>query len=282
MIHREMCGQRANMPRMNTTVGITIVDAFTDRAFAGNPAAICVLDGPADEVWMKLVAREMNLSETAFLHPEGEGWRLRWLTPTVEVDLCGHATLAAAHVLWQSGRLAPDEAARFETRSGSLFARQADGMIELDLPSRPAAACDPPAELLAALGASAVWVGKNVFDYCIEVADEAAVRALAPDHAALAKLAVRGVIVTARATTPGIDFVSRFFAPGSGIPEDPVTGSAHCCLGPLWAERLGRRELRAAQVSPRGGFLRVTVAGDRVRLAGHAVTVLEGQIRAAK
>jgi predicted PhzF superfamily epimerase YddE/YHI9 len=241
---------------------------------------VCVTNGPADEGWMKHVAREMNLSETAFLHREAEGFRLRWLTPTVEVDLCGHATLASAHVLWEDGILAPDAPARFSTRSGPLAARRDGARIVLDFPAQRAAEGPVPPELVPALraqGAGVRWAGRNASDYLLELRDEASVRALAPDHAALARLPVRGVAVTARADAGRpYDFVSRFFAPGSGIDEDPVTGSAHCALAPHWSERLGRARLTGYQASARGGTVGVEVAGDRVRLSGTAVTVLRG------
>ncbi|HEX5726747.1 MAG TPA: PhzF family phenazine biosynthesis protein, partial [Longimicrobiaceae bacterium] len=218
---------------------IVQVDAFTDRPFAGNPAGVCVLDAPADERWMQAVAAEMNVSETAFLHPEEGGWRLRWFAPQVEIDLCGHATLASAHVLWQEGRLGAGEEARFHTRSGVLTCRRReDGWIEMDFPATPPQPDPGPPGLGEALGAAPVQVGKSRFDYLVEVGSEAEVRALAPDLAALRALRTRGVIVTARAETDGFDFVSRFFAPGVGIDEDPVTGSAHCTLAPYWADKL--------------------------------------------
>jgi predicted PhzF superfamily epimerase YddE/YHI9 len=247
------------------------VDAFTDRPFAGNPAAVCLLPAPHDDAWLQAAAREMNLSETAFLVAEGEGHRLRWFTPTVEVDLCGHATLASAHVLWETGRLPAEATARFETRSGSLTATRRGDWIELDFPATPPAAAEAPAGLAEALGAAPVTVARSRFDYVVE-------RARAPDFARLATLPVRGVCVTSRATTAGYDFVSRFFAPASGILEDPVTGSAHCSLGPYWQARLGRDRFTAYQASARGGVLRVQVAGDRVRLGGQAVTVLRGEL----
>lgn len=262
---------------------ILTVDAFTDRPYAGNPAAVCVLAGPPDEGWMKLLAREMNLSETAFLWPEGEAWRLRWLTPTIEVDLCGHATLASAHALWQTGRLAPGAAARFLTRSGALAARRlGDGSIELDFPR-----CDPAEApladgVLAALGLTSAprWSGMARSDVFLEVGSEEQVLALSPDFHRLGALTAgdRGAIVTARASRPGVDFVSRFFAPAAGVDEDPVTGSAHCALGPYWAGRLGKGELEAFQASARGGRLSLRVTPDRVFLVGRAVTVLRGEL----
>lgn len=257
---------------------IIVVDAFTDTPFAGNPAAVCLLSGPAEEEWMRLVAREMNLAETAFLHPEADGWRLRWLTPTVEVDLCGHATLACAHILWEDGHLSHGTTARFHTRSGLLTASCEQGRITLDFPVKLAQQADPPDALCRALGVTAPrWIGRNQFDYLVELTDEAEVRALTPDHTLLATLPVRGAIVTARSNTGAPhDFVSRFFAPGSGITEDPVTGSAHCALAPYWSAKLGRTDLVGYQASLRGGTVQVQVRGDRVLLGGMAVTMMRG------
>src|SRR3954447_6417027 len=256
------------------------VDAFADRAFAGNPAAVCLLTEPRDAEWMQSVAREMSLSETAFLHPQDGGWSLRWFTPAIEVELCGHATLASAHVLWRSGRLAAGETARFHTLSGILTAEQRGEWIELDFPARAAAESEAPEGLVELFGTAPVFVGKSRYDYLLELPSEEAVRVSAPDPRRLAALPVRGVIVTARAATAPYDIVSRFFAPGSGIAEDPVTGSAHCTLGPYWAPRLGKTELLAYQASARGGILRVRVEGERVRLGGQAVTILEGRLLA--
>jgi PhzF family phenazine biosynthesis protein len=258
------------------------VDAFTERPFAGNPAAVCVLDVARDAGWMQAVAAEMNLSETAFLVPRGSGgFDLRWFTPTTEVDLCGHATLASAHRLWEGGELAAGEEARFHTRSGVLTARRgADGWIEMDFPALPPRAIDPAPEMLAqALGVPARWVGSNREDLLALVADATTVRSLSPDIALVARLPARGLIVTAAAEPgAGHDFVSRFFAPAVGVPEDPVTGSAHCCLGPFWSERLGKRVVVGYQASARGGTVRVEPRGERVTLAGQAVTVLEGEL----
>ncbi|HZY90145.1 MAG TPA: PhzF family phenazine biosynthesis protein [Gemmataceae bacterium] len=254
------------------------IDAFTDRPFAGNPAAVCLLPGPRDERWMQQVGAEMNLSETAFLCREGDGYRLRWFTPTVEVDLCGHATLAGAHALWETGLLPPEEEARFYTRSGLLTVARRGEWMEMDFPAKPPAPAPAPAGLAEALGAAPRYVGRNQFDYLVEVESEQALRALRPDVARLGTLPVRGVIVTARATTAGFDFVSRFFAPAAGVNEDPVTGSAHCCLGPFWRERLGKDEMRAYQASARGGVVGVRVSGERVALRGQAVTVLRGEL----
>jgi PhzF family phenazine biosynthesis protein len=255
-----------------------IVDAFTGTPFTGNPAAVCILDAARDATWMQAVAREMNLSETAFLHRQAEGFALRWFTPTVEVDLCGHATLASAHALWEAGHLPPADAARFQTRSGLLTATRRGERIEMDFPANPEEPASPPPVLAKALGVTPLYVGKSRFDYLVEVSSEAAVRAVRPDMVLLGTLPVRGVIITSRASAPDYDFVSRFFAPGSGIPEDPVTGSAHCCLGPFWQARLGKDALVGYQASARGGVVFVRVRGERVLLAGHAVTILRGEL----
>lgn len=255
------------------------IDAFTDRVFAGNPAAVCLLPEAADVAWMQDVAAEMNLSETAFLVAAGDGWNLRWFTPTVEVDLCGHATLASAHVLWATDRLATDEEARFHTRSGPLGARRDGDWIELNFPAYSASETTAPLDLLEGLGAEpvAVSVARDGHNHVVELSSEDAVRALRPDLARFRRLTT-GVIATARGDEPDIDFVSRYFAPAFGVDEDPVTGSTHCVLGPYWSERLGKRELLARQVSRRGGLLRVRVDGDRTRIAGQAVTVLRGEL----
>lgn len=263
-------------------VRIIQVDAFTNRPFAGNPAAICVLPEMPPEQWMRDVAREMNLSETAFLAPEDGGYRLRWFTPAVEMDLCGHATVASAHVLWEDGHLPLDKTARFHTRSGLLSAAKRSDWIELDFPATSPEAAPPPPGLLEALSPAhplaANFVGRSKFDYLVEITSEKLLRALDPDHSSLRKLPVRGIIVTARSESPEFDFVSRFFAPGSGINEDPVTGSAHCALGPHWARQLGKTNLVAYQASARGGVVRVSVQGNRVILGGQAVTVLRGEL----
>jgi len=253
------------------------VDAFTAEPFSGNPAAVVPLDGPADDAWMQAVAAEMNLSETAFVHREGDDFRLRWFTPAVEVELCGHATLATSHVLWSEG-LVGAGLIRYRTRSGELRARPDDDLIELDFPSRPPAAVEPPAGLAEALGIRPRWVGGSVEDLLVELESDAVVRSLAPDMAALLRVTARGVIVTAASADERFDFVSRFFAPAVGIPEDPVTGSAHCVLGPFWSERLGRENLVGYQASARGGVVHVRLLGERVALSGRAVTVLRGDL----
>lgn len=256
------------------------VDAFTDRPFAGNPAAVCLLDEPRDARWMQDVAREMNLSATAFLQPAGDGFGLRWFTTAVELELCGHATLASSHVLWETGTLDPAATARFQTLSGPLTAERRGEWIELDFPAKPVEEAGPSEGLREAFGAEPRFVGRSRFDYLLELPSEEEVRTAAPDHRFLASLPVRGIIITARASTAPFDFVSRFFAPGVGIDEDPVTGSAHCTLGPYWAQRLGKEELLAYQASVRGGIVRVRLAGDRVKLGGQAVTVLRGRLAA--
>ena len=255
---------------------IVQVDAFTATPFAGNPAAVCVLPVAPDEAWMRDVAREMNLSETAFLHPEDGGYRLRWLTPAVEVDLCGHATLASAHVLWEDRHIAADAEARFHTRSGLLTCKRNGDWIEMNFPAKRAEPADTPPHLAEALGAELLYVGRNQFDYLVEVADDATLRSLNPNHHLLRQLPVRGVIVTARGI--GYDFVSRFFAPGSGIDEDPVTGSAHSALTPFWSKKLNKAEMIGFQASARGGVVKVRLEGDRVYMSGQAVTVLRGDL----
>jgi PhzF family phenazine biosynthesis protein len=230
---------------------------------------------------MQHVAQEMNLSETAFLTPRDDGFDLRWFTPAVEVELCGHATVASAHVLWEDGHLPAGKQARFHTRSGLLLADRRGDWIELDFPAKLGTPAEAPPKLLSALGVKRPnFVGRNEFDYLVEVDSEAALRALAPDYAALLKVPVRGVIVTARPDGAEFDFVSRFFAPRVGVDEDPVTGSAHCALAPYWGERLGKTSMTAFQASTRGGVVRTRLQGDRVILGGQAVTVMTGELRA--
>jgi PhzF family phenazine biosynthesis protein len=258
---------------------IVQVDAFTATPFSGNPAGVCIMKQPGDDTWMQNVAREMNLAETAFLHPENGDYRLRWFTPTVEVALCGHATLASAHVLYETGALPRGRQARFQTLSGLLTADEEDGWIKLDFPSKPPEAATAPPDLLAALGNVNVnYLGRNVFDYIVEVDAEEVVRSLKPNLSLLETVQARGVIVTARSDDRAFDFVSRFFAPAAGVPEDPVTGSAHCCLTPYWAAKLKKDEMVGYQASARGGVVKVALRGDRVMLYGQAVTVLRGEL----
>jgi PhzF family phenazine biosynthesis protein len=258
-------------------VAIAQVDAFTDRPFAGNPAAVCLLAEPQEDFWMQNVAREMNLSETAFLLRRDDGFGLRWFTPIIEVDLCGHATLASAHLLWEEGRLEPDQPARFHTRSGLLTAEKKGTWIEMDFPAVPAEPHARVEALESGLGTESRYLGRTRFDYFVEVDSEEILRGIKPDFGALKRLNVRGVIVTSRASGSAYDYVSRFFAPSAGIDEDPVTGSAHCTLGPFWKERLGRDSLLGYQASARGGFVRTRCVGDRVRISGQAVTVLRAE-----
>jgi PhzF family phenazine biosynthesis protein len=262
-------------------IPIYVVDAFTDRAFAGNPAAVCLLESWPADGWLAAVAAEMKHAETAFLVPEDGRFHLRWLTPTVEVDLCGHATLASAAVLWHVGRAKPDAEIVFSTRSGLLTAARRGQRIELDFPVTPPAPCAAPAGLLEALGVSAAYFGKTTFDYFVEVESEAVLRRMSPDFRRLAGVNGRGVIVTARSADARYDFVSRFFAPAAGVDEDPVTGSAHCALAPFWHERLGKPDFEAFQASARGGVVGVRLQGKRVKLAGQATLVLEGKLCAA-
>jgi PhzF family phenazine biosynthesis protein len=255
------------------------VDAFTDHAFAGNAAAVCLLPGAADGAWMQAVADEMQLAATAFVWPLAVGWQLRWFSPTSELALCGHGTLASAHVLLERGDVPSDEVIRFTTAAGLLSASRREGRIELDFPAEPSSPAEAPADLLGALGQTPLRVERNRFDYLVELESEAAVRAACPDLTRLRNVQTRGVIITARSSTTDGDFVSRFFAPSVGIDEDPVTGSAHCCLGPYWQRYLGKASMVGIQVSRRGGVVHVQVAGDRVRLGGQAVTILHGHLQ---
>lgn len=257
-----------------------LIDAFTDAPFSGNPAGVCFLRTPKPEDWMQSVAREMNQAETAFLVPRKDGFDLRWFTPEAEVDLCGHATLASAHFLWAKRKVTPTGTARFHTRSGLLTARKKAKWIVLDFPATPPAPCEAPPYLLDAFKASGSPAFKSVFDYMVVLEKPIKLRELKPDFRLLNAIEARGVIVTSPSDEPGVDFLSRFFAPAVGVPEDPVTGSAHCALAPYWAERLGRKTLVGRQVSSRGGVVKVEVAGDRVRLGGQAVTVVKGTIEA--
>jgi PhzF family phenazine biosynthesis protein len=260
-----------------TPTRIRTVDAFADNAFSGNPAGVVVLEKYPADAWMQSLATEMNLSETAFVvavdDPDAD-FRLRWFTPVSEVDLCGHATLGAAHCLFSDNVVGP---IRFSTRSGVLTVSQAGDALTMDFPARPAVPIAAPDGLVEALGAEPVWTGRGgTDDVLCELADEAAVRGMTPDMTVLARIEARGVIVTAAASGGDYDFVSRFFAPREGIAEDPVTGSAHTVLGPYWAERLGRTVLTGYQASPRGGRVGVEVLGDRVVLTGRAVLMIDG------
>lgn len=257
-----------------------VVDAFTATAFRGNPAAVCIAEAEPGDGWMQQVAAEMHQPETAFLVKGEDGWNLKWFSPEAEVELCGHATLAAASVLWSTGREPAGSAITFRTRSGPLVARQEGAGIALDFPAVPVAPCDPPEGLASALGAPVVFCGRTRFDLFAELPSAADVCGLDPDLPALAAMPARGIIVTAASDMPEYDFVSRFFAPSLGVPEDPVTGSAHCTLGPFWGERLDKTALAGFQCSARGGVVRVALRGDRVVLSGTAVPVLSGRLLA--
>jgi PhzF family phenazine biosynthesis protein len=253
------------------------VDAFTDKPFSGNPAAVCILPRWKEDPWMQAVAAEMNLSETAFLVQTSKGFDLRWFTPKVEVDLCGHATLASAHVLWQEDLAKPEAELCFSTQSGILKAARHGNDIELDFPMKPEEPAEAPPGLVEALDVKPTYLGKNQFDYLVEVESEAVLRAISPDFKRLATIPVRGIIVTSRSADSEFDFLSRFFAPAAGIDEDPVTGSAHCCLGPYWGKRLGKNEFVAYQASARGGVVKVRVTEGRTFLGGRAVIVGKGK-----
>ena len=254
------------------------VDAFTDRPFQGNPAAVCVLDSPADEGWMQAVAREMNLSETAFVSPEDGHYRLRWFTPATEVRLCGHATLASAHTLWTIGRVPAEQPIGFHTLSGVLAVERHGAFLDMNFPADTPVAAEAPEGVMEALGISqAVEVLRGRSDLIVRLASAAELRNLRPDFRLLGEISgIRGVIATAASDSDDFDFMSRFFGPAVGVDEDPVTGSAHCLLGPYWSARLGRDELRAYQASARGGALRLRLRGERIHIGGQAVTVSEG------
>lgn len=254
------------------------VDAFANQIFSGNPAAVCILERQADTEWMQNLAAEMNLSETAFLIASGDGYNLRWFTPTVEVDLCGHATLASAHILWEEGYLDQDEIANFYTKSGLLSATKNSDIIELDFPAEVEEESPVPSGLKEGLGLNPIYVGKNRFDYLFQVESDEQVRNLEPNFELLKIVPSRGIIVTSLSSSSEYDFVSRFLAPNTGIDEDPVTGSAHCCLGPYWGRKLGKSTLNAYQASKRGGTVQVKLIDERVILGGKAITVFRGEI----
>jgi PhzF family phenazine biosynthesis protein len=262
---------------MPSSIAIYTVDAFTNQAFKGNPAGVCITESAVSEEWMQKVAAEMNLAETAFLHKADDCYSLRWFTPEVEVDLCGHATLASAHILWLEG-YDSDSVLRFKTKSGLLTAAKEDDWIHLDFPLERDTACEAPNFLRQALGVPFKYAGRNRMDYIVELENEDLVKSLNPNMELLKQLEGRGVIVTSRGKDAAIDFVSRCFFPGIGINEDPVTGSAHCCLGPYWQKQLHKSEFSALQISKRGGVLKLKLEGERIRISGQAVTTLRGQL----
>jgi PhzF family phenazine biosynthesis protein len=260
------------------TIRLLQIDAFTDRPFAGNPAAVCLLESAADDEWMQNVAEEINLSETAFVRPLEKGFDLRWFTPAIEVELCGHATLAAAHALWTDGIVGTSDSIEFHTRSGVLTCRKQADRIEMDFPATPPEAADAPDGLVDALGIEPSFIGRSNHGKFLVVGPENMLRSLRPDFALLRQLPMQGVIVTSASADDRFDFVSRYFAPAAGIDEDPVTGSAHCCLGPFWGKILGKNEMTAFQASKRGGTVHLRVANDRVFLSGQAVSFLAGNL----
>lgn len=269
----------------DTSIPLFQVDAFTNQPYAGNPAAVCILRQPENVAWMQAVASEMNLSETAFIVPEKDvhSFNLRWFTPITEVDMCGHATLASAHILWETGMLPAEQPVSFYTKSGLLVCRNNGNWpepkwIEMDFPSTPEKPIPIPEGLQLALGISPKYVGMSQFDYLVEVDSEETVRNLKPNFTLLKTFSVRGVIVTAPSSAPEFDFVSRFFAPAVGINEDPVTGSAHCCLAPFWGHRLEKVTMKAYQASARGGVVKLELLNQRVLISGQALTVLKGTL----
>jgi PhzF family phenazine biosynthesis protein len=267
------------MPMSNTGQSYFVVDAFTDRPFSGNPAAVVPLTKWEKDEWLQNVAMEMNLAETAFFVPNALGYALRWFTPKTEVDLCGHATLASAIVLAHLGKLPDGASVGFETRSSILTASRQGSQIRLDFPALIAKPSDPPAELLRSLDVTPRYVGRNKFDFLIEVESERSLRSITPDFKRLVKVDCRGIIVTSPSDDPRFDFVSRFFAPAVGIDEDPVTGSAHCNLATFWGQKLGKTKMTGYQASARGGTVHVEVRDNRVILAGEAVIVARGELR---
>ncbi len=266
------------------SVRVYTVDAFTNTPYSGNPAAVCCLEAPANDQWMQDVASEMNLAETAFVYQENDGYRLRWFTPTVEVDICGHATLASSHILWEQKLASPDKPIRFYTRSGVLTASKIGDRIELDFPADPESTVELTEDLSIvlreSLGAEPMYVGKSQRDFLVEVKNETILKEMVPNMSILAQVPMRGYIVTTKSDRPEFDFISRCFYPAVGIPEDSVTGSAHCCLAIFWAKRLGKSEMNGYQASSRGGTVGVKIIGDRVILMGQAVTILVGELLA--
>lgn len=257
------------------------VNAFAKTPFTGNPAAVVFMMGKQSDAWMQAFAKEMNLSETAFFGKKGDRFTLRWFTPETEVDLCGHATLATAHVIWETNLRMPDEEIRFETKSGVLRAQKDRDWIKLDFPAEKVEEISITPEMEHAVGEKIIWAGANRMDYLFEVASEKTLLKLHPDMQALKALEKRGIIVTAKAVaSKKYDFVSRFFGPAVGVDEDPVTGSAHCALAPYWSEKLGMTKMMGYQASARGGFVKVRNRGDRVELGGQAITIFQGVIAA--
>jgi PhzF family phenazine biosynthesis protein len=260
-------------------IPIFTVDAFTEKPFSGNPAAVCLLKEALDDSVMQKIAFELNLAETAFVHKEEDAYRLRWFTPASEVDLCGHATLASAHIMWEEKVVPQDKPIHFNTKSGILITKMKNGEIEMDFPAIPEKEVSYPEDLVHALGGvEPKYVGMTKWNYLVELPSEVAVRAVQPVFEKLLGLPGWGTIITAKSEHNEYDFVSRFFAPEKGVMEDPVTGSAHCALGPYWQKKLGKKEFKAYQASERGGKVGVRVEGDRVFLSGKALTMIKGEI----
>jgi predicted PhzF superfamily epimerase YddE/YHI9 len=254
------------------------IDAFTDHAFGGNPAAVCLPAQPCEAEWMHALARELNQSSTTFVEQRPDGFSIRWFTRREELVINGTGTLCAAHVLWETGRLPQEQEARLESRSGLLTARWDNGWIDIDFPAGSVTTVDPPAGLVEGLGATPTLVVRSNRNVIAVFESEADVRALQPDYPTLARVEARGIIATAADAGSQYDFISRYFGPAGGITEDPVNGSSHTELGPFWQARLGRDELLAQQASPRSGLLRLRPRGDRVSIAGKAVTVARGEL----
>lgn len=254
------------------------VDAFTQKPFEGNPAAVCVLEGPQKEDWMQSLASEMNLSETAFLLPEQDGWRLRWFTPTTEVDLCGHATLASAMVLFETHPELRDDTIRFLTKSGELLAKWVEGQVELNFPAMKPQPLTVPNQVVKVLGFQPVGAVFSGNYFLFEAGDPSQIMDADPDMDDLAGLPMPEVIITAKSPMPEYDFISRFFAPQLGVDEDPVTGSAHCLLTPYWGEKLGKKRLSAFQASKRGGSLELEWVDDRILIKGSAAFIFKAEL----
>jgi len=255
-----------------------IVNAFADKPFCGNPAAVCIVENDLSENKMQRIATEFNFSETAFIEKKNDHFRLRWFSPRMEVDLCGHATLAGAHILWEQNIINNKSIISFNTNSGILSIKKTEDRIVMDFPSEDAVKTECPEEIIRSLKIKPLFSGKNRFDYIVEVGSEELVRTIKPDFGILAGLNTRGIIVTSDSESGDYDFVSRFFAPNAGIPEDPVTGSAHCCLGPYWSRKLNKTKLTGYQASERGGTVYVDIKEGRVLLGGNAVTFSSGKL----
>ncbi|MFJ7931337.1 PhzF family phenazine biosynthesis protein [Peribacillus sp. NPDC096448] len=257
---------------------LTIINTFTDQPFKGNPAAVCLLTGESDSEWMQRMAKEINMPVTAFIHLHKAEWQLRWFTPSIEIPICGHGTLASSFFLWGKGYVPRDRPIVYQTKSGLLTARFVHGMVQLEFPPLIEQETAVPESLIKALGVVPAYVGQSKWDYLVEVQSEEIVRNMKPDIGSIAQLPIRGVIVTSRSDSGEYDFVSRFFSPAQGLDEDHVTGSAHCCLGPYWKRKLDKSSFIAYQASERGGLLKVEVTEDTVKLSGHAVTIFEGSL----